>query len=55
MALGRTLEVRLEGDFGGFHMVPGEHGSAGIWCAGDVKPSYLEALQALAGVAGGTA
>lgn len=55
MALGRPLEVQLEGDFGSFHMVPGELGSAAIWSLGAAKRHYLEALRKLAGVAGGAA
>lgn len=55
MSLGRPLEVQVEGDFGAFHLIPGEHGAAAIWCRGTAKRQYLDELQKLTGVAGGSA
>lgn len=49
MALGRPLQVQMEGDFGVFHLVSGEHGTAALWCTGAIQHSHIESLGDLAG------
>lgn len=55
MALGRVMQVHMEGEFGVFHLMLGEHGSAALWCTGAIKRPHLEVLSGLAGAAGGAA
>lgn len=52
LALGRLIEVQLEGDFGSMSLVPGEHGIAAIWTDREPDPAWLETLSTLAGSGG---
>lgn len=52
LALGRVLEVQMEGDFGSMRLIPGDHGVAAIWTRGATKSQWLETLSGLAGTGG---
>ena len=49
------MQVQMEGDFGVFHLISGEHGAAALWCAGAIQHSHIESLEDLAGTGRGAA
>ena len=55
MALGRPLEISLEGDFGTLLLSPGELGAAAIWSRGRATRQHMAALQGISGAAGAAA
>ncbi|MFT7679043.1 MAG: tetratricopeptide (TPR) repeat protein [Planctomycetota bacterium] len=52
MALGRPMEVSLEGSFGSLVLSPGALGAAGIWCEGRASSEHIGALHGISGAAG---
>jgi len=50
MKLGRPVEVLLEGDFGSLVLLPGEQGSAALWCRGPIKRRHEDMLATLSGM-----
>ena len=52
LALGRVIDVQMEGDFGCFRLVPGDQGIAAIWARGSIKKSWVDTLTSLAGTGG---
>lgn len=52
MALGRPMEISLEGDFGTLLMSPGELGAAAVWCKGKASREHMGAIQGISGTAG---
>lgn len=55
MALGRPLEICLEGDFGTLLLSPGELGAAAVWSRGRATRQHMAALQGISGAAGAAA
>lgn len=55
MALGRPLEVCLEGDFGTLLLSPGELGAAAVWCRSKAGRQHMGALEGISGAAGAAA